>query len=540
MNSRINRINRINNLDITLAHHESEIDSDYPASCPNCSCKEDECWCKEIMYRVKIMSEDIEAAYFGHTDMTTIPEGVYTRPVDLWRWRKPMQETVLAGSQKRGQIWKIVWRPEVMAAITPEQAETRQEAHRNHYGENDECTCMICTRFTIIALTKRMQVRQRTLPMPDVCGMCGEKSCIWAEHMCYGDECLNEYIRTGVHTTYWNKIRQMPTGPIEDAELLLDGNYVWEEFVQITVNDGPCFEVDYDMGAGIVRIGIVSPDCPKLFRYHVDWETIGKSMQALVKEYYDSRVTKQAHLRITNVRRSTWNSESAMDLEWTWEKLAEEVKPGTVQFNLKTQVPVNETQCDKMCGCSFYDAACNHDVEQDATWNKEQDATCEECGAEICMGERRCIVGECPVVLAKWEEEVRLGYHDSPCMCEMCLILKPKAEAGVVEAVPHLAGCDCSGCVWSGACGCGCGGITALHVEWETERETQRQNVVHETVRPMINVTEPPVPPPAMPPALPPKQVVVGRTILEDFQYGMSIAIVALMIGAYLCSVACF
>jgi hypothetical protein len=553
MNSRINRINRINNLDINMGlheHYESEIDSDYPALCPNCMGIEYECSCDEIMQRVKIISEDIEAAYFGHADMTTIPEGVYTRPVDLWRWRKPMQVTVPAGIPG-GQIWKIVWRPEVTSsadAITPEQAETRQDTHRIHYGENDQCTCMICTRFTIVALTKRMQVRQRSLPMPDVCGMCGEKSCNWAEHMRYGDEYLNEYIRTGVHTTYWNKIRKMPTGPIEEAELAADGNYVWEQLAQITVNDGYCFEVDYDMGAGIVRFGIVSENGPRTFRYHVDWETIGKSMQTLVKEYCDSRVTKQQYLRITDVHHSDGDWEKTMGLDWTWEKLVEEVKPGAVQFNVKANVPAHETQSDKICGCSFYDAACNHDNEErDATWNKEQDATCEGCGAEICMGERRCIVGECPVVLAKWQEEVRLGYHDSPaydspCMCEMCLIMKSKEAADVVEAVPHLAGCDCSGCVWSGACGCGCGGITALHVEWETEREAQRQNVVHETVRPE---TPPSTPRPTIKlmedgPPLPPPRKVVERTILEDFQYGVSIAIVALMIGAYMCSVVCF
>ena len=546
MNSRINRINPINNLDINLDRYESEIDADYPPTCPNCYCWEDECWCDEINVRLHHLTQDINAAYYNHTDPSTLPPAVYTPAREVRQWRAKLQVPVqvnYAGSE----IVRMDWSPEVKAswnALSLNETQARRENHMNHFMENPECTCMICTRDTIVRLTKRMEHRQRTLPVVDVCGMCADKNCNWAEHMRYGDEYLDEYMRTGVHTLYWEKVRRMPDGYVMDAELSDHHNYVWEQLAQISVNDKYCFEVHYDRESGIVRVEMTMEN-PRIFRYFSNWETVGNTLLILINDYCNIRVTRRDLMEIKDVCHSylenpRWSADM-VTTETTWEKITAEVGFGAVQFNVKITIkskypPSYQTeQSEMMCG----------------------EERCEGCGAEIYMGERRCIVDECPVIYEKWQEEVRLGYHDSPaydspCMCEMCRILLRKTESNVIEkAVPHSAGCDCSGCVWNGACGCGCGGISALHVEWEAEREAQRQDVVHETVhpptdeepeepetpRPSVTIPEPP---PAPAPAPEPVVVIKERDMLTDIQMGLSVAVVSLMIGAYLCSIACF
>jgi hypothetical protein len=547
------RINPINNLDINLdhyEHYESEIDADYPAKCPNCYCMDDECWCDEINVRLNHLTQDIKSAYYNHTDPSTLPPAVYTPARELRQWRATLQVPVRL-DYAGGGIVRTDWSPEVKAswnALTLDEAQARRDNWTNHFAENPKCTCMICTRKAIVHLTRRMEHRQRTLPVPGACGMCADKYCNWAEHMRYGDEYLEEYMRTGVHTFYWEKVRRMPEieGMLADAELSEHHTYVWEQLAQISVNDKYSFEVDYDRESGIMRVEMTMEN-PQIFRYFSNWESVGQTLRVLINDHCNIRVTKQDLMEIKDVCHSylqnpCWSTDM-VTLETTWEKMTEQVGFGAVQFNVKITTKTK------------YPAP--YQTEQSEMTGRDEEQRCESCGAEIYMGERRCIVGECPVVLAKWQEEVRLGYHDSPayespCMCEMCQILKPKTAADVVEeAVPHSAGCDCSGCVWNGACGCGCGGVSALHVEWEAEREAQRQDVVHETVSPppptptSVDEDEPETPRPSVaipepPPAPAPVVVVKERDLLTDIQMGLSVAVVSLMIGAYLCSIACF
>ena len=102
--------------------------------------------------------------------------------------------------------------------------------------------------------------------------------------------------------------------------------------------------------------------------------------------------------------------------------------------------------------------------------------------------------------------------------------------------------CDCSDCTLDhGLCSCGCGGNHQLHEEWLEEREKDRQAFVHETVNP----------PPSPTPLLEIEDDVESTSSVEsaeekesrlwsDFKLAMMVATLALMIGAYLCKVACF
>ena len=102
--------------------------------------------------------------------------------------------------------------------------------------------------------------------------------------------------------------------------------------------------------------------------------------------------------------------------------------------------------------------------------------------------------------------------------------------------------CDCSDCTLDhGFCSCGCGGNHQLHEEWLEEREKDRQAFVHETVNP----------PPSPTPLLEIEDDAESTSSVEsaeekesrlwsDFKLAMMVATLALMIGAYLCKVACF
>jgi hypothetical protein len=103
--------------------------------------------------------------------------------------------------------------------------------------------------------------------------------------------------------------------------------------------------------------------------------------------------------------------------------------------------------------------------------------------------------------------------------------------------------CDCSDCTLDhGLCSCGCGGNHQLHEEWLEEREKDRQAFVHETVNP------PPSPTPLLEiedddgdstSSVESAEEKESR-LWSDFKLAMMVATLALMIGAYLCKVACF
>jgi hypothetical protein len=82
--------------------------------------------------------------------------------------------------------------------------------------------------------------------------------------------------------------------------------------------------------------------------------------------------------------------------------------------------------------------------------------------------------------------------------------------------------CDCSDCTLDyGLCSCGCGGNHQAHAEWLEEREKEKQAFVHETAKPE--------PTPA-----------VEDDAGSDFKLAIMVAMTALMMGAYICKVACF
>jgi hypothetical protein len=110
--------------------------------------------------------------------------------------------------------------------------------------------------------------------------------------------------------------------------------------------------------------------------------------------------------------------------------------------------------------------------------------------------------------------------------------------------------CDCSDCTLHyGLCSCGCGGNNQLHEEWLAEREKERQEFVHETVTP------PPTPEPELEPEPEsPKPILEmeeedddkSETSVEsaeekedrlwsDFKLAIMSALMALMLGAYIC-----
>jgi hypothetical protein len=135
--------------------------------------------------------------------------------------------------------------------------------------------------------------------------------------------------------------------------------------------------------------------------------------------------------------------------------------------------------------------------------------------------------------------------YDAACDGTNCEF-KPVRQHGVDGTQ-----CDCSDCTLDyGFCSCGCGGNHQLHEEWLEEREKEKQAFVHETVTP------PPTPelepePDSPKPTLEVEDDAESTSSVEsaedkenrlwsDFKLAMMVAMTALMMGAYICKVACF
>ena len=120
--------------------------------------------------------------------------------------------------------------------------------------------------------------------------------------------------------------------------------------------------------------------------------------------------------------------------------------------------------------------------------------------------------------------------------------------------------CDCSDCTLDyGFCSCGCGGNHQAHAEWLEEREKQRQAFVHETAEPlggtlaeyMKDYMDEPEPQPDSPkPVIEDDDQSTSSSVesveekesrlWSDFKLAIMVAMTALMMGAYICKVACF
>ena len=140
------------------------------------------------------------------------------------------------------------------------------------------------------------------------------------------------------------------------------------------------------------------------------------------------------------------------------------------------------------------------------------------------------------------------GCYDAACDGRNCLFEpRPQQRPHGIDGTQ----CDCSDCTFDhGLCSCGCAGNNQLHAEWLEEREAERQALVHETVNP---------PPPPTPTPTPPLEIEKeeveddsrSETSVEsaeekesrlwsDFKLAMMSALMALMLGAYICrSVIC-
>jgi hypothetical protein len=115
--------------------------------------------------------------------------------------------------------------------------------------------------------------------------------------------------------------------------------------------------------------------------------------------------------------------------------------------------------------------------------------------------------------------------------------------------------CDCSDCTLDyGLCSCGCAGNHQVHAEWLEEREKEKQAFVHETATPLAPETlaeymkdymdEPE--PDSPKPTLEVDEDNGSETSVEsaeekesrlwsDFKLAMMSALLALMLGVYLC-----
>jgi len=125
--------------------------------------------------------------------------------------------------------------------------------------------------------------------------------------------------------------------------------------------------------------------------------------------------------------------------------------------------------------------------------------------------------------------------------------------------------CDCSDCTLDhGFCSCGCAGNHQAHAEWLDEREKQRQEFVHETAEPLVGTLaeymkdymeseseqepEPDSPKPALEIEEDDGESTSSVESAEekesrmwsDFKLAIMVAMTALIMGAYMCKVACF
>jgi hypothetical protein len=92
--------------------------------------------------------------------------------------------------------------------------------------------------------------------------------------------------------------------------------------------------------------------------------------------------------------------------------------------------------------------------------------------------------------------------------------------------------CDCSDCTLDyGLCSCGCGGNHQAHAEWLEEREKEKQAFVHETAKPEDDAESTS--------SVESAEEKESR-LWSDFKLAIMVAMTALMMGAYICKVACF
>ena len=138
--------------------------------------------------------------------------------------------------------------------------------------------------------------------------------------------------------------------------------------------------------------------------------------------------------------------------------------------------------------------------------------------------------------------------YDAACDGTNCEFNTPRPTK---EVRPHgIDGtqCDCSDCTLDyGLCSCGCAGDVQKHTEWLNERVAERQAFVHETVNP------PPTPEAEAEPESPKPTLEIEKDddnesetsvesaeekesrIWSDFKLAMMSALMALILGAYIC-----
>jgi len=98
--------------------------------------------------------------------------------------------------------------------------------------------------------------------------------------------------------------------------------------------------------------------------------------------------------------------------------------------------------------------------------------------------------------------------------------------------------CDCSDCTLDyGLCSCGCAGNHQAHAEWLEEREKEKQAFVHETAKPEPT---PEVEDDAESTSSVESVEEKESRLWSDFKLAIMVAMTALMMGAYICKVACF
>lgn len=142
--------------------------------------------------------------------------------------------------------------------------------------------------------------------------------------------------------------------------------------------------------------------------------------------------------------------------------------------------------------------------------------------------------------------------YDAACDGTNCEFNTPRPNK---EVRPHgIDGtqCNCSDCTLDyGLCSCGCAGNHEVHAEWLEEREKEKQAFVHETATPLAEymkdyMDEAESEPDSPKPALEVDEDNGSETSVEsaeekesrlwsDFKLAMMSALLALLLGVYLC-----
>ena len=136
------------------------------------------------------------------------------------------------------------------------------------------------------------------------------------------------------------------------------------------------------------------------------------------------------------------------------------------------------------------------------------------------------------------------GCYDAACDGTNCELIKPVRPHGIDGTQ-----CDCSDCTLDyGYCSCGCGGDSKKHAEWLEEREAEHQAFVHETAEPLAEYMkdymseEPDSPKPTLEIEDDGESTSSVESAEEkesrmwsDFKLAMMSALMALILGAYIC-----